>query len=443
VSDVWDNNTFPLFLAATATRRSERERRSLAALTRMAGFGTERRTWMREQAATAGYSLDALLPAPEPVLPRRDYRGRVMAAPGPLTPTLAADLAKDYELASAGVQYLLVERGGRRLDCHLKLAVPRAYQTGDAGDPALAVVLLRLEDLCQTEFDSADAHGAVLQSAFGEVVIRVGEHGVFRAARATAWPDDRLWYLSSAGRRADYVTPSRNEREAHRRPRQKGALSPTAYAAATILQHAMFEMRSVRYSGRAPHVPVEELSHALAGAGEAVLAAGSARGNRRREHAFGELIETWARSGSPALSRLVATRLRELNVRPDIEHRVPMATDSRRSDSATPRPRRSGSWPKAELRMASYAAAREEHGSDEPPSARFHFAMPQDTGDGPWRLRGLRCPGLIRFRLRTAAFHGGAPLRLDATQSAGPTFAFGEGAVSVTGGGRGVRGGGG
>ncbi|GAB3155492.1 hypothetical protein [Microbispora hainanensis] len=55
VADVWDNNTFPLFHAATARTSIGRERRARAALIWMADFGPERRSRMVEQAAAAGH----------------------------------------------------------------------------------------------------------------------------------------------------------------------------------------------------------------------------------------------------------------------------------------------------------------------------------------------------------------------------------------------------
>ncbi|MEU2655979.1 hypothetical protein ABZ615_11705 [Streptomyces sp. NPDC007325] len=58
-SDVWDNNLFPLFWAASTSNAGERERRATAAVEWMAGLGERRRVWMTEQAAIAGYDIEA------------------------------------------------------------------------------------------------------------------------------------------------------------------------------------------------------------------------------------------------------------------------------------------------------------------------------------------------------------------------------------------------
>lgn len=416
VSDVWDDNTFPLFFAATATRPAERERRAVEALTWMAGFGAERRAWMREQAAAAGRPLDALLPATTSYLPGRDHRGHVMAPSADLTADFAAALATGYRLGAATVEHLRAERAGRRLDGRLSLAVPRAYPTGDDGASGPAVLRISLQDLSAVEFDADDVRGAEFRCADGEVVVRLGTHGVLRAASARAWPDDRHWYASAAGRRADAVAPPRSAWDTPRPPGDGARLGSTAHAAAVLLRHAMFEMRSVRYPGRAPRVPVHELSAALAGAGEAVLAAGALRGRRRRERAFDELTETWARRGGAAFTRVAGHGGSE---------------DAARRGGAS-----SGSWPEAELRMASCTPAHDVRGAERAPAARFHFALPPGSGgDAPWRLRGLYCPGARRFRLRTEAFRGAAPLRLDAAAGEVPAMAFGEDAAVARGGG--------
>ncbi|KOX09963.1 hypothetical protein [Nocardiopsis sp. NRRL B-16309] len=61
VADVWDNNTFPLFRAATGRSARQRERRARAALEWMARLSPQRRAWMVEQTAIAGYRIDTHL----------------------------------------------------------------------------------------------------------------------------------------------------------------------------------------------------------------------------------------------------------------------------------------------------------------------------------------------------------------------------------------------
>jgi hypothetical protein len=95
VTDVWDNNTFPLFRAATAGTAGERERRALAALRWMAHGGAQRRAWMVEQAAEAGHAIEELLPPLKTAAVGRDYRGMVRTPAMPMTFNVAADMAVD------------------------------------------------------------------------------------------------------------------------------------------------------------------------------------------------------------------------------------------------------------------------------------------------------------------------------------------------------------
>ncbi|MEU1377854.1 hypothetical protein ABZ442_30015 [Streptomyces triculaminicus] len=174
-ADVWDSNSLPFFRAATADTPSERERRALAALEWMAGFGEERRAWVLEQAAAAGHPVDGLLPPAKPSLPGRDHQGRVMAPVMAMTPRTAESLAADYDLPAAEVR-----------------------------------------------FDSHDARGVAFRPDEEGTSIGIGARGTLRAVTADVSPDDRCWHLSAAGRRADATTPPRESRPAPRggrRPR--------------------------------------------------------------------------------------------------------------------------------------------------------------------------------------------------------------------------------
>ncbi|WP_147943253.1 hypothetical protein [Microbispora sp. CSR-4] len=162
VADVWDNNTFPLFHAATARTSIGRERRARAALSWMADFGPERRSWMVEQAAAAGHPLERSLPPPI-ARPRRtrDFRGHVTPSARPLTAEAALELATGYDVAAGEVRSLLIERAGERLTGSLVLIVPRRYDAGpQAGD--LPELHLWLEDVTGVHFDSDDRRGATL-----------------------------------------------------------------------------------------------------------------------------------------------------------------------------------------------------------------------------------------------------------------------------------------
>ncbi|MDH6129627.1 hypothetical protein [Kitasatospora sp. GP82] len=203
VADVWDNNTFPLFRAATASTRRGRERRALAALEWMAGLGEERRAWMLEQASAAGHPLDELLAPAKPYLPGRDYLGRVMAPAMAVTPQIAENLAADYDLPSAQVRCLQVERAGSRLVGYLELAVARSYPVDDGTSPEPATLGIRLRNITEVRFDSHDARGAALRTEADGVSIGIGARGTLRAATADLRPDDHCWHLSAAGHRAD------------------------------------------------------------------------------------------------------------------------------------------------------------------------------------------------------------------------------------------------
>ncbi len=260
VSDVWDDNTYPLFHAATAGRRGERERRALAALEWMADFGTKRRAWMLEQASTAGHALEDLLPVAKANGPGRDHRGHVMAPVTAMTPESAAGLAADYDLPTVEVRYLLVERAGSTLTGHLRLAAAPTCRVGDGTSPAPAVLHIWLRDVAEVRFDSYDARGAALRTEADGVSIAIGAHGTLRAAAADLYPDDREWHLSASGRRADATTPPRDVDAPHSAPPQRGRLGTNAAIAADILFNAMIEIRGVRHAvpprpGTAEHGP--------------------------------------------------------------------------------------------------------------------------------------------------------------------------------------------
>ncbi|TQS29050.1 hypothetical protein [Microbispora sp. KK1-11] len=169
VADVWDNNTFPLFHAATALTSVGRERRARAALTWMAHLGSERRSWMIEQAAAAGHSLERFLPPPvAKPLYTRDWRGHVTPLFMPLTAEATLELATDYDLAAAQVHTLLIERVGTRLTACLVLVAPRRYDAGlQTGDPP--ELTLWLEDATDVHFDSDDRLGVALHRRAGTV----------------------------------------------------------------------------------------------------------------------------------------------------------------------------------------------------------------------------------------------------------------------------------
>jgi len=440
-ADVWDNNTFPLFRAATASTRSGRERRALAALEWMAGLDEQRRAWMVEQASAAGHSLDELLAPAKPYVPSRDYLGRVMAPLTAVTPQIAESLTADYDLASAEVRHLQVERAGSRLIGYLQLAVARSYPVDDGTPPETVTLDIRLRDITQVRFDSHDARGAALRPEADGVSIGIGARGTLRAATADLRPDDRCWHLSAAGHRADATTPARDSQPAWPDSPQEGHLGANAMAAATLLHRAMLHLRMVRSAGHAHRVPVRDFHRAFAGAGEAILAAGAHRLPHRREAAFRRLIETWARRGGPALADWFATVLPETTHQPGFlaglrdQAQAHPAADA--PQQPAPDPSTVPGPPQAELRLATYTSAHTRYGTHHDASALVHLAVPPHPGsaDGtPWRLRAVKGADPAHFQLQTQAFQGTSLPRVTVDDNAARRFVLRGGALSITSG---------
>ncbi|GAA2417558.1 hypothetical protein GCM10010420_54890 [Streptomyces glaucosporus] len=430
-SDVWDNNLFPLFWAASTASAGKRERRALTALEWMAGLGERRRRWMIEQAAIAGYELEPLLPPAEPYRPGRDYLGHVMPPVYRLTRQTVDELALDYDLATAAVRHLRAERAGTRLTAFLQLAVPRRYAAGEDTPAQPALLNVTLEGVTDTVFDHSDTRGADLDPGADGIGISLGTGGRLRAARGACHPDDSSWHLSAAGRRADAVTPPRTDRSDRRPP--GGDLGADARAAAVLLRYAMWELRSVRYAARADRVPVLDLCRAFSGAGGAILAAGARRGARRREAAFRDVIQTWAARGGPELTRWFATVLREHAGRPDIIEapESPGRTPPSRTDS----PPVPGAPEQAALVMAAWTATHTGYRTHHPAAAQLHLALPPRPDEPPsarWRLRTVSCTEPDVFRLHTDAFHGPGPLTRTGRPTAARSLDLHRGALLVT-----------
>ncbi len=436
---MWDNNTCPLFRAVTAATRSGRERRALAALEWMAGFGEDRRAWMLEQARAAGHPLDELLAPAKPYVPGRDHLGQVMAPVMAVTPHTAESLAADYDLPSAEVRHLRVERAGSRLVGHLQLAVARSYPVDDGTPPETATLDVWLRDITEVRFDSHDVHGAALRPEAEAVTIGIGARGTLRAATADLRPDDRCWHLSAAGHRADAITPPRDSQPAWPDPPRQGHLGASTMAAATLLHDAMLEIRMVRSAAYAHRVRVRDLHHAFTGAGAAILGAGAHRLPHHREAAFRELIETWARRGGPALADWFATVLPHTAHQP---HLLADLRDQTRAHPAADAPRQPAPEPcavpgppQAELRLATYTSAHTRYDTRHNASALLHLAVPphhESTDHTPWRLRAVRGTDPARFQLRTEAFQGTSHPRVTVDDDAARHLVLRDGALDIT-----------
>jgi hypothetical protein len=150
VSDVWDNNTFPLFRAAVGEPRRGRKKRALDAPLWMSEF---RREWMVEQAAIAGFALAEDLPPNPPQVPYRDFASYVHPMHRPLESGAIAEIAADYHL--------------------------------------------------EAEAAAPDLHGLAMTPTAEGIKIAIGESGFVHAADGHLSIADVTWHLSKAGRRAD------------------------------------------------------------------------------------------------------------------------------------------------------------------------------------------------------------------------------------------------
>ncbi|MEV5739169.1 hypothetical protein AB0L30_03840 [Microbispora rosea] len=439
VADVWDNNTFPLFHAATARTSVGRERRARAALVWMAELGPERRRWMVEQAEAAGHSLERLLPPPVArPLHIRDYRGLVTPLFMPLTADAALELATDYDLAAAEVRTLLIERVGARLTGSLVLVAPRRYDGGpQAGDPPELHLLL--ENIIDVRFDSDDRRGAVLRCRAEETVIEVGAGGRLRATSGTVHIDDPAWHLSVAGRAADQRTPPREKRPRRTPERQRPQPEGAVLVAARIMHIVMLEIRVVRYAHLADRIPVRLLAGALVGAGTDILAAGALRGGRR-ERAFRDLVETWIENGGPALAPWFTDELRQVassELLPDTTRGWIEEVTAQRAALPHLGTGQDLDPPlEAELRLAEYTAAHTRYGTPRGSSAVVVLAHPP-TGQGSpsrcWRLRVVDVDDVSRFRLRSDAFGGSHELRTDRETVEQESLILGRDSLDVRG----------
>ncbi|MFG1807492.1 hypothetical protein [Streptomyces sp. NPDC049040] len=192
ISDVWDNNTYPFFRVAAALPRLGHERRARAAVRWMTDLDTQRREWAVEQAAAAGHRLDWLGAPGREREEVREPNGHVHAPVTAATQESAAGIARDYDLASAAVLRLVVERvGADLLVGSLRLALARTYPVGDGAslEPALLDVWLR--DVSDIRFDSEDARGVTLRVGAEGVRVGVGSSGGLRATTGHFGLDDR------------------------------------------------------------------------------------------------------------------------------------------------------------------------------------------------------------------------------------------------------------
>ncbi|GAA3704805.1 hypothetical protein GCM10022224_082780 [Nonomuraea antimicrobica] len=438
VSDVWDNNTFLVFRALAARTSWGRNRRARAALAWMAALGVKRRTWMVEQSAIAGYDLESLLPPPmESDRHHRDYQGVVRAPTVALTTEVAAGIGVDYDLATAEVRSLVLERLGTRLTGTLAVAARRRYASERPADE-VAELWLWLDEVTDARFDSRDSSGITMGYGTSQVAIGMGKRGILRAVRATIHPDDMAWHLSAAGRALDARTPT-GPRPSRRTPlpRRQKPLDDGPSAAVTILHHAMLEIRMVRYAHHAGQIPVRSLCLAFAGAGESILAASAHRRASRREKAFRQLVEGWVRKGGPDLAPWFAGRLRDLaskvcgTTREWVNSLMPLIErgfePGRGPVSDLPA--------EAELRLAKYVAAHTRYDLPRAGTALVQLAVPprpQAERDEVWDLCGLEFENPHLFQVSDTAFHGATNPQLIGTPEAVRSLSLSGGDLTMS-----------
>ncbi|MGW4801369.1 hypothetical protein ACWEPC_54000 [Nonomuraea sp. NPDC004297] len=440
VSDIWDNNTFPLFRALGARTSWGRDRRARAALEWMAALGVERRTWMVEQSAIAGYDLEPLLSAPvETDHHHRDYRSVVRPPTVALTTEVAPGIGVDYDLATAEVRSLVLERIGTRLTGTLAVAVSRRYASERPADD-LAELRIWLDEVTDTHFDSRDSSGITMDYGTGQIAIGLGKRGILRAARATVHPDDLTWHLSAAGRALDARTPA-GQRPSRRSPpqRRQGPLDDGPLAAATILHQAMLEIRMVRHVHHADQIPVRPLCLAFADAGQSILTASTHRRASRREEVFRELVEGWARKGGPDLVPWFAGHLRDLagKVRGTTREWVNSLIPPIERGSEPVRGPVTDLPAEAELRLAKYVAAHTRYERPRVGSALVQLAVPprpRAERDEVWNLCGLELESPHLFQVSSTAFHGATHPLLAGTLEAVRSLSLSGGGLTMSAG---------
>jgi len=381
IADIWDNNTFPLVMAVRAPRPL-RAWRARAGLAWMADLGAARRELMTDLDPSLGAVLPAARPGPAAY---RDYRGLVRPGSFPVTAEVAASLEADYDLSGCSVRSLTVRPADAGLCASLTLAAARRFGPGTgsiARDEASrprppALLAFTFTEVSELAFDAGDRAGAVITPAAAGTSVAIGRSGHLRAASATVYPDDLYWHESTAGRAADTVTP--REREARRKPVPASILTRQENAAAQALLHVM---RRIRLAGYYPElaggIPVRELCEATAGAGTAILSAGTRRRSARRT-AFEGLEQRW-------------------------RHLPPDATPA--PIPAAP----------ASLRYAQYSEPHQHHDRTSPGQSTLVTAAPGTGPAAPWRLASEKITQPTQFRITSAAFNGVCDVHRDTGQ---------------------------
>jgi hypothetical protein len=370
-SNIWDNNTVPLVVAATAWRREPLARTGLRW---MADYGGDRRKWMIDTIP----AIAGLLPPPEPVVVRRDRDGNVQPSrTWSLTGDSALSLGADYDLASSAVSRLTVQRAGDSLRASLDVEVDRRYEDPAPG-VAPAELHFNLTGVSELRFDANAGSGLTLGCDPAGVTISVGS-GAMRATGATVWIKDLRWHLSLAGREAAETAPPYVATPWQPHPFGRRPLLGWADVATYVLHTAILELRSSRRPYRHSDLEAAGLARRFRGAGRGIIDAASHHG-RARQRAFRDLIQTWV-AGDDELwehSRIW-----------DIIEKLNLVPPKRRLVLRRARP--AGT---AQMVRVAYGAGLAE--------ADILAAVP--AGDGRWRLARSTTKGVRTFRVSATAF---------------------------------------
>jgi len=368
LSDIWDNNSFPLVAAATSGRPL-RIWRARTGLRWMAELGSTRRAWMIDVEP----SLARILPAAKDLSVYRDHQGYVQPGTVTLDAAQIAGLEEDYDFSSAQVRSVSMEAtSAAGLMARLSVEVQRRYRAGDDADGARdALLRFTFPDVSDFRFDAGDRHGLSVVCGDGGVCVVIGQDGFIGTGSGEVRPDDWTWHRSRAGMAADAVTAPRALRRRRERRVSTKALAGQPYLAARLLHRAMLIIRTVRYPHLAPCVPVHRLALALAGAGSDIVAAGARRG-------FGDLMRKWIAGGIGA----------------DLGKEVPL-TDG-----------------PVQLRYASYTATHQDWGHPRKAAACLNAAVPHPDSAEPWRLAGMEMTDPAAFGIGWSAFNPHRQLRV-------------------------------
>ncbi|MFC9693743.1 hypothetical protein ACFTSF_34645 [Kribbella sp. NPDC056951] len=300
IANLWDNNTSGLFVAACLRGAVRREEEADRCIRWMAEFEPDRYRWAIEHVGRpAGWPLPAVASA---AVSARDGAGVVWPAEQQLVSSVVAELAVDYQLETAKVTAVTVERTQARFEATVTLLAERRFATSQEEPAELHVEFTDVEALW---FEHNDRSGARFEWPDGKPSVAIGKHGVVRARSATVGIWDPEWYLSAAGRALDAILPvdvakrpsGWSEENLHRR-RWDGRPA-AARAAGVLVRDAMIFVRSTWSLSMAAITPIHEFAQAFAGAGSDIVAAGT---SLRREAAFRRLIDRWRAAGGDLLA---------------------------------------------------------------------------------------------------------------------------------------------